>query len=78
MAATPAAIDGASSSRRTNADPTITPSAYVATCAACSRVETPRPTATGTVLARLTRATSRGARSLTWSRAPVTPMVDAA
>ena len=70
---------GWSSSTRTNAEPTITPSAYDATSAAWSPLLTPRPDADGQVgpesdTAALVRATSGPARSLVVARAPVTPM----
>ena len=70
---------GWSSSARTNAEPTITPSAYDATSAAWSPLLTPRPTPTGRSAPRsdtaaLVRATSGPASSLVVVRAPVTPM----
>ena len=64
----------ASSSLRTKAEPTITPSAYDATSAAWSPWETPRPTHTGRSVTVRVRATNGPARSLLDSRAPVTPM----
>ena len=56
------------------ADPTITPSAYAATPLACSRVDTPNPTATGKEVVLRTRATKSAAPVETEVRAPVTPM----
>ena len=52
----------------------MTPSAYEATSAACAPLRTPRPTATGPLVTRRTRATSAGATADVCSRAPVTPM----
>ena len=63
-AASPAAWSGASSRQRTSALPTITPSAYAPTSAACAPSRTPSPTPTGSSgsTAR-TRATSVGRRA---------------
>ena len=61
-----------------NADPTMTASANPAIWAACSPVRTPSPTPIGRSVSSRQRATSDGAADETWSRAPVTPMVDAA
>ena len=53
-----------SSRTRTNAEPTITPSAYAATSAAWAPVPTPRPTPIGRSVTARVRATSGPARSL--------------
>src|SRR5665647_628595 len=74
----PAAVDVASCSARTNALPTITPSAYRATSAACAAVLTPRPTQTRWAPARRASTTSASACAPTVARVPVTPIVDAA
>ena len=68
----------AASSRWTNAEPTMTPSANEATCAACAPSRTPRPTPTGSEVIARTRATRPAASPLTVSRAPVMPITDAA
>ena len=73
-----AASEPASSTARTNADPTMTPSAYPATSAAWSALDTPSPTPTGRSVTRRTRATSPGAAAEVCARAPVTPMIDVA
>ena len=73
-----AAGESASSTSRTNAEPTITPSAYRATSAACSGVETPRPTHTGWEVTLRVRETRFSASTQTLVRAPVTPIVEAA
>ena len=52
---------GAASSRCTNADPTMTPSAKPATSAACAPSRTPSPTPTGRLVASRTRVTSPAA-----------------
>src|SRR4029077_13098118 len=62
----------------TNADPTMTPSAKAPISAACSRDRTPSPTPTGMSDTAFTRRTSSGAATDTASRAPVTPIVEAA
>src|SRR5690606_15133638 len=67
-----------SPSARTSAEPTITPSANEATSAACSRVETPRPTQIGRSVTARVRATRSRAPEPTLVRAPVTPIVEAA
>ena len=56
----------------------MTPSANCATRAACDASLTPSPTPTGSAVCARTRATSPDAASLTTSRAPVTPITDAA
>ena len=56
------------------AEPTITPSAYAATPLACSRVDTPKPTATGSPVVVRMRATKSAAPDETELRAPVTPI----
>ena len=60
-AASPLSKSGASRIALTNAEPTITPSAYRATSLACSRVDTPRPTAIGRSVTARVRATSASA-----------------
>ena len=52
----------------------MTPSAYEATCLACSALETPRPTATGKSVTFRMRETSSPAALDTELRAPVTPI----
>src|SRR5690606_13254470 len=70
---------GASASiGRTNAEPTMTPSAYRPTSDAWRPVDTPRPTHTRSAPAARVSATSRAACGPTSSRTPVTPIVDAA
>jgi hypothetical protein len=64
---------------RTNADPTITPSAYAATSAAWAPLLTPSPTPTGRSVpsrraAAFVRDTRGPASSLVVARAPVTPI----
>ena len=61
-----------------NAEPTITPSAYAATDCACARVDTPRPTHTGSAVTARTRFTKSRASTETLYPAPVTPMTLAA
>ncbi|MND04375.1 hypothetical protein D3C83_246100 [compost metagenome] len=56
----------------------MTASAYDATSAAWSAFETPRPTPIGNEVAARVRATSSGATAEVCSRAPVTPITDAA
>src|SRR3954464_6643176 len=78
-AAAPARSPSASRRARTNADPTMTPSAKAATSAAWVPSETPRPTHTARPGATSrVRATSFSAASLTVARVPVTPIVEAA
>lgn len=77
-AATPAAVLGASIIALTSADATITPSAKPATWAACSALEIPIPTQTGSSLVALTRRTREPAAALRVSRTPVTPISDEA
>ena len=60
----PAAGSAAASSRWTNADPTMTPSAKPATSAACAPSRTPSPTATGRlVTSRIRRDQPGGGRA---------------
>ena len=73
-ALSPLALSSASSSTRTNAEPTITPSAYDATWAAWSPLETPRPTPIGRSVTARVRSTRGPARSEVVARVPVTPM----
>ena len=56
----------------------MTPSAKEATSAACSAVETPRPTHTGRSVTAWVRVTSSRAPVPTLERTPVTPIVEAA
>ena len=63
-----------SSSRRTSAEPTTTPSATSHTAAACSGVETPMPTQTGRWVAPTTRSATSRAESASTACSPVTPM----
>src|SRR5690606_27900155 len=81
--ASPDARSGASSMRRMNAEPTMTPSANPATSAAWAPLEMPSPSPTGrpepplSMIARV-RSTRRGAPVSTAERVPVTPITDAA
>ena len=68
----------ASTSVRTRADPTMTPSANSPTSAAWSPLETPSPTHTGRSVTSRVRATSDSAAEPTVARVPVTPMSEAA
>src|SRR4029077_18958484 len=61
-----------------NAEPAMSPSAKSPLSAACSRDRTPSPTPTGMSDTAFTRRTSSGAATDTASRAPVTPIVEAA
>ncbi len=63
-----------SSSRRTRAEPTTTPSATSHTVAACSGVETPIPTQTGSWVAPTTRSATCRAESASTACSPVTPI----
>src|SRR5580698_7140565 len=74
----PAAPPSASRRRRTKAEPTITPSAKVATCAAWAPLLTPRPTATGRPVCSRIRLTRPAASLLTASLVPVMPISEAA
>ncbi len=56
----------------------MTPSANWATSLACSALETPRPTHTGSDVTARVRATSSSASRPTDARVPVTPIRDAA
>ena len=69
---------GASSRRRTKAEPTITPSANAATWAAWAPLLTPRPTATGRSVCSRIRSTRPAASPLTASLVPVMPISEAA
>ena len=63
-----------SRSRRTRAEPTTTPSATSQTSVACSGVETPMPTHTGSEVAPVTRAATSRAESASTACSPVTPI----
>src|SRR5699024_1589889 len=67
-----------SSSARTKAEPTITPSAYEPTSAACSPFEPPSPTQTVFAPAARVGATRPSVAFETLARVPVTPIVLAA
>ncbi len=56
----------------------MTPSAKPATCLACTALETPRPTQTGSSVVARVRRTSSWASLPTDSRVPVTPISEAA
>ena len=77
-ARTPLPAAPATASRRlgddlTSALPTTAASAHRPTARTCSGCEMPKPSATGSEVARRMRATSASAPSATVSRAPVTP-----
>jgi hypothetical protein len=78
MAVRPSPGDRRRPGQRTRAEPTITPSAKAATCAAWAPVETPSPTQIGRSVISRVRVTSTSAASPTVLRAPVTPMLEAA
>src|SRR5437588_46795 len=63
-----------SSSRRTRAEPTITPSASADTSTACSGVETPTPINTGRSVTSLRRLAIVAAEVASDARSPVTPI----
>src|SRR6185436_17705128 len=59
---------------RTTREPTITPSAISPTARACSPVEMPKPTATGTSVDSRTRRTVSARSGAISSRSPVVPV----
>jgi hypothetical protein len=74
--ATASADDAARSMRSTTALPTTTPSAKPAMRDACSGVETPKPTQTGTSENARTARTSLSSVAERSRRAPVVPVSD--
>ena len=67
----------ASVAARTSREPTITPSAPAAAApAACSGVEMPKPTATGTGLCAFARASTDASEASTPARSPVVPVTE--
>jgi len=60
----------------TSAEPTTTPSALRAIAAACSAVRTPKPTATGSAVWRLMRATASATLELSGAAMPVMPVIE--
>src|SRR5262249_57307572 len=60
----------------TSAEPTTTPSAPDAIVAACSAVRTPKPTATGSLVWRLMRATAAVTFAGSATAAPVMPVIE--
>ena len=60
----------------TSAEPTTTPSAPAAIARACLAVRTPKPTATGSLVWRLMRATASVTLLTSGAAAPVMPVIE--